>query len=201
MPLRIDWARFPDGVHFSGEGRGRAWQPETTRTERLPLDIRNLEDPIALKFINAGSDEKLLGGFLRRFGPPKRAPFSTRLDDLKELQAELLGILRTDVGKPAEQAGRLNACLTDTQLRPSAEVTEGGVRISVQADDLFSFMAMEMASAVEAGASLATCDHCGTHYLTGPLTGRRSHSKFCSDKCRVAAMRERNREGSQNGTR
>jgi hypothetical protein len=36
------------------------------------------------------------------------------------------------------------------------------------------------------------CDHCGGVYWTGHRTGRRSHAKYCSDRCRVAAMRARN---------
>ena len=35
------------------------------------------------------------------------------------------------------------------------------------------------------------CARCGKPFLTGPGTGRRSHRLYCSDSCRVMAMRER----------
>ena len=57
---------------------------------------------------------------------------------------------------------------------------------------LTQFMTMEIAMIAMHGAKLGTCEHCGAVFLTGPLTGRRSHAKYCSDRCRVAAMRARN---------
>jgi hypothetical protein len=52
---------------------------------------------------------------------------------------------------------------------------------------------IEMALAAEHGAVLAKCEHGGEYFLTGPLTGRRLGSKYCSARCRVAAMRARKR--------
>jgi hypothetical protein len=46
-------------------------------------------------------------------------------------------------------------------------------------------------------AQPGACAHCGAAYLTGPGTGHRSHRRYCSDACRVAAMRERHREAEQ----
>lgn len=43
----------------------------------------------------------------------------------------------------------------------------------------------------------AHCAHCGDEWWTGTRTGRRSHGKYCSDRCRVASMRERNRVPEQ----
>lgn len=198
IPVRLDWARHIDGVQFFDEGRKRACRPSTERTERLSLEVSNLEDPVSLRFVNAGTDEKRIGEFLRRFGPPRRsASGAYSITEIANMQADLGSIVKSGNWGPAEKAVRLNACLTNTQLRPSVDVTESGVRISVHADDLYSLMAMELASAVEVGAALTSCEHCGTHYFTGPLTGRRSHSKFCSDRCRVAAMRERNVHGTR----
>jgi hypothetical protein len=65
-------------------------------------------------------------------------------------------------------------------------------------DSLETFMIMEIAMAATLGAKLGECDHCGDAFLTGPLTGRRSHAKYCSARCRVAAMRARNQAGGTN---
>jgi hypothetical protein len=68
----------------------------------------------------------------------------------------------------------------------------GALRMLLACYDLTTFMSMEVAMAAMQGAKLGTCDHCGNVFLTGPLTGRRSHAKYCSARCRVAAMRARN---------
>jgi hypothetical protein len=39
------------------------------------------------------------------------------------------------------------------------------------------------------------CNKCGKETWTGHRTGRRSHAKYCSDRCRVAAMRMRQKSG------
>ncbi|AFL49024.1 hypothetical protein ABIE78_005214 [Sinorhizobium fredii] len=86
------------------------------------------------------------------------------------------------------------------ELMDSAEVivhpcfvhSEGTMRFVLKADTLWDFMVMEVAAIYEAGAVATSCEHCRTIFLTGPLTGRRSHAKYCSDRCRVAAMRARN---------
>ncbi|PCK87034.1 hypothetical protein CPT32_09510 [Rhizobium sophoriradicis] len=66
------------------------------------------------------------------------------------------------------------------------------MRFVLQAATLFDFMVMEVTAAHEAEAVATSCEHCRRIFLTGSLTGRRSHAKYCSDRCRVAAMRARN---------
>jgi hypothetical protein len=69
---------------------------------------------------------------------------------------------------------------------------KGTPRMLLRCKSLGDFMHMETVTAAVQGAKLATCEHCGAAFLTGPLTGRRSHAKYCSARCRVAAMRARN---------
>ncbi|AWM23719.1 hypothetical protein AOX55_0000439 [Sinorhizobium fredii CCBAU 25509] len=80
----------------------------------------------------------------------------------------------------------------DAIVWPSFVHSAGSMRFVLKADTLYDFMVMEVAAIHEAGAAAASCEHCGKIFLTGPLTGRRSHAKYCSDRCRVAAMRARN---------
>ena len=67
----------------------------------------------------------------------------------------------------------------------------GATRLVLEARNLRAFMALEVASAFEVGAGITHCKHCAVNFLFGPSTGRRSHVKYCSDRCRVAAMRAR----------
>lgn len=77
-------------------------------------------------------------------------------------------------------------------VQPSFVHSAGATRFVLEADTLFDFLIMEIAAIHAAGAVATSCEHCRKIFLTGPLTGRRSHAKYCSDRCRVAAMRARN---------
>ncbi|PDT24805.1 hypothetical protein [Rhizobium hidalgonense] len=77
-------------------------------------------------------------------------------------------------------------------VRPCFVHTADKMQFVLQADTLFAFMVMEITAAHEAEAVATSCERCRKVFLTGPLTGRRSHAKYCSDRCRVAAMRTRN---------
>jgi hypothetical protein len=66
----------------------------------------------------------------------------------------------------------------------------------LKCDHLATFMKMETALAATQGAKLGSCGHCEDVFLTGPLTGRRSHAVYCSSRCRMAAMRLRNAGGT-----
>ena len=61
----------------------------------------------------------------------------------------------------------------------------------LESTHLAQFMSMELAMIAMHGADFGTCEHCGAIFLTGPLTGQRSHAKYCSDRCRVSVMRAR----------
>ena len=101
----------------------------------------------------------------------------------------------TDGAKvPKRKAIYVNALLEDTPTKLSFDWDSDtdSERLTLHPENLFGLMALEVALAHEAGATATACEHCGKFFLTGPLTGRRSHSKYCSDRCRVAAMRKRN---------
>jgi hypothetical protein len=70
---------------------------------------------------------------------------------------------------------------------------KGTPRVLLKCSHLIALMKMEVAMIVAHGARIGECEHCGDMFATGPMTGRRSHARFCSDRCRVAAMRARNK--------
>jgi hypothetical protein len=86
-------------------------------------------------------------------------------------------------------------------LFPEFRLDERGQRVLMvlKPQSLIGFMLWEAALVALHGARLATCEHCGIYFLTGPKTGHRSDAKYHADKCRVAAMRKRNATNGKHG--
>lgn len=100
--------------------------------------------------------------------------------------------LSPDPSVRASQRLDVNQRLAVHSIRSQIRIVDGAPRLVLETDSLEGFMTLELAAAIEAGVTAVTCDHCDKLFLFGPFTGRRSHGRFCSDRCRVAAMRARN---------
>jgi hypothetical protein len=169
---------------------------ESDDGEDFELRISDLEDPLVVRFINAwGKGE--VPAFLTRFGPLRREPMYDLEIDLRAEELAIRLVSSTNQETRWRNANSVNLMLHNVDLKVGfewdLEVLAG--RLVLRPDTLLDFMRFEIAAAHEAGAVTTECAHCGKVYLTGPLTGRRSHSKFCADRCRVAAMRLRNKQG------
>jgi hypothetical protein len=92
----------------------------------------------------------------------------------------------------------LDDAVPGVKLEPAFHLEGGKPRMLLQCPDLPSFMRMEIALVALEGAKLATCAHCPNLFITGATTTRRSHAIYCSDRCRVAAMRKRKMGGMHN---
>lgn len=216
IPVRLKWRRCRDGVDMqSGVYRevtddlpngevfvcasgDKLFVPRSDRFEDVTYRVANLENPIVLHFINCfelGGETAAYGAFLSRFGMPTKEPEAhiAEVDDFANQFTAGLA-LATNVENTSERARNANHFLKGVHLTPAFDYDgpDGRGQLVLQPDTLLGFMAMEVALAHEAGATLTSCSHCKRFYLTGPLTGRRSHSRYCSDRCRVAAMRKRN---------
>jgi hypothetical protein len=90
----------------------------------------------------------------------------------------------------------LEKILSDIDLKPVLTVARKGApsRLLLNCGTLASLMLMEVALIATNGVRTTHCQYCHTMFVTGPLTWRRSHAKFCSDRCRVYAMRHRQRD-------
>src|SRR5262249_25522644 len=172
----------------------------------------DFENPVVVEFINARDDDARLQ-FFSKFGVTWGSVFGTELirpsdgyltasghGEVVRYQERLRKFLTKVTG--TDQVAALEA-LNDIVSKPGGSALlprfdlagEGGTqRMLLQCVGLLDFMSMEVAMAGSHGAKLATCEHCGDVFLTGSLTGRRSHAKYCSARCRVAAMRARNAE-------
>ncbi|TGS89483.1 hypothetical protein EN817_03845 [Mesorhizobium sp. M3A.F.Ca.ET.174.01.1.1] len=208
-PVRLEWQRPADGVDLihdeelakkRSDKDGRTIRARSDRTVPVTYEISNLENPIVAHFLNC-RDDKDRAAFVARFGHVQSDDgwlgFVPWIEHLQE-------VMRVGLKWSSQTANTLhpqaNSLMNDVtakrvSLRPSFELAAdnaNALRLVLHPDSLASYMVMEIALAHEVGAVATTCEHCGKHFLTGPLTGRRSHAKYCSDRCRVAAMRKRN---------
>jgi hypothetical protein len=196
IPIKLRWERRVDGFERDTE-RPHQLRARSERTDPAVYEVADLKAPIVLRLVNCRTDEDCVE-FANRFGSPLH--FNDAVLSLPLIRGMAEG-LRTQVlstiGKhlaPQERAHFVNEAISNVTLRPCYVYSDltGRGRLILEADTLHSFMMMEHLAAHEAGAVATSCEHCNKIFLTGPLTGNRSHAKYCSDRCRVAAMRARN---------
>jgi hypothetical protein len=60
-----------------------------------------------------------------------------------------------------------------------------GFRHTLTTNSLINGLWLQLASDVSGGAAFRLCERCGELFETGPRTGRRADSKFCSDAHRI----------------
>jgi hypothetical protein len=164
--------------------------------------LSDLEDPLVLRYLNA-KDDSAVEKFFSRFGLTD--DLSTRHKGVPEFaidrgdvlaQKRSFGLLLRQACGEASSAHALDRHLFERSQELTGRLLRDpetkSLRVAFQAAYLSEFMVWEIVSAAVNGVRLATCEHCGVLFLTGPLTGRRSHAHYHADKCRVAAMRARN---------
>lgn len=214
LALALEWSRCPDGVEIyeitPDEGnslltrlasqaiKGPRYRYRSDRRVPAVYDAVNLENPIVLHFINTQTDDERRA-FFDRFGMGTREGEQS-VDDVGTWHGYLAASATLALGGVADvRASTVNNLVGRVSLTPSFDYSgEGGQsRMVMHPKSLNQFMCMEIAVAATNGVSMRMCDHCGKLFFTGPLTGRRSTAKFCSDRCRVAAMRKRNAEAGQ----
>jgi hypothetical protein len=195
--LFLESRRCPDGVELVVPALNGPliFRDRTDRREPVRLEIQNLENPVVVEFVNARTDAELAEFFLK-YGLPDFTPSNEHLFKLENIHIQQGG-LRIGLEK-AGGSSQVDALQTINQhgainLQPIFDLAgEGGApRMLLKCKSLTEFMLSEIAMVAVHGAKFAECDHCHKVFLTGALTGRRSHSKYCSDRCRVAAMRLR----------
>jgi hypothetical protein len=220
--LFLEAERCPDGVELerrnvelydyqhgtTSNGPQARFRTRSDRRQPIRLEFQNLQNPVVVEFVNAREDSEL-AKFFSQFGwlsseeEEQRSEYAYgpllefALTSQKEFR-NWLGSLGNSSALDALRAISSSYGYGGIQLEPEFDLSgEGGTpRMLLKCSNLANFMKMEIAMAAMHGAKLATCERCGAVFLTGPLTGRRSHAKYCSDRCRVAAMRARNKGGA-----
>ncbi len=166
----------------------------TERSEPVRFEFKNLESLIVVEFINAGGDERLRQFFERR-GLTAPGKYVLR-DDVLQSQVQFrLMLQNTDDSAivAVKTANDIIATHHGFNLRPTWHLAgqRGATHVTLKSTSLLGFMLMETSIATARGAHLTTCEQCATAFLTGKSTSRRASARFCSDRCRVAAMRAR----------
>ncbi|MFI0847331.1 hypothetical protein [Mesorhizobium sp. IMUNJ 23232] len=200
IPILLEWKKPKGKVVLER----RPWpdvesaQYECVVAEGGDVDIAlrsiNLENPIALKYINCRTDDDLLT-FVSLYGDPfgfgdlKYRPVYRYLTDTDYLELALFALAGE---RQNRNRSHIEAVLHDIRLKPVFEFFDSGkARVIMSAPSLYAFMAMEVAAAGEAGATLRKCAHCQELFLIGPMTNRRDTAIYCRDRCRVYASRAR----------
>lgn len=213
--LRLDWSRCLDGAEIVDYGPerprqrgetiydvpkyGRHFRLKSDRRELIRLDCINLELPVVLHFINATTENALVQ-FFGRYGLLDRMMDELPAEYVVGQQAALFALLVSAVsGEPKLRGLAVERLLQNTLLKPFLDFSKDGLSArSLQPRTLQGFMIMEILFAAAKGARLACCEYCTTAFFTGSMTGRRSSSKYCRDRCRVAGNRKRQKEGEIN---
>jgi hypothetical protein len=85
----------------------------------------------------------------------------------------------------------LDSPLAGAAMTPDIEFRSGKPTLLLPTISLNSFMLMETALVITGGSQVMRCAECATVFVTGSGTGRRGTSRYCSNRCRVAAQRSR----------
>jgi hypothetical protein len=207
----LDWEFCPDGVELAS-ATDPVYRYRSDKRTAVRYELINLETPIALAFANARTDADRVA-FFSRYGlivrPTKHVWHYTQLGPERDwwpplsaekvyLEHSLIQALITTIGRiDSKDTGAAivtaENALARVSLTPTLDHRQGHPRLAVKVNSLFDFMLMEVALIGVEGARCSSCARCGTMFVTGPKTGRRSSAVYCSDRCRVAAMRQRQR--------
>jgi hypothetical protein len=164
-------------------------------------DAVDLEDALAVRFVNATDDDKLID-FFKRFGLPEHLVRYAKIGggeprNIVLGRQRVLRHLLQDAG--GGDAARAVKAANDAlrHARSDRLSLEPGGRMVRTTQSLMDFMYMEVAETAANGARLASCKRCGNVFLYGRGTKRRSTAKYCSDRCRVGTHRANklNRKG------
>jgi len=186
LGLQLEWESLPDGARLDG----KTFKARTPRRFPFKLDVENLEDPLVVQFINAHTDEER-EAFLAKYGFPNGGREYLRADALRD-QAELRKRLKLAGSESSEEVSKAFRLLEE--YRPAVYPDLNGRRLMLLVMTPRDLMFMEIALVAQNDVRFAACEQCGTAFLTGPLTKRRSHAVFCSPRCRMAATRARQAE-------
>jgi hypothetical protein len=190
LPIRLETHRWPQGFWLNDDNPDRP-QALIARGAPEPLVIESvdLETPVFIRFINCESDADYVR-FVDRFCDRMTVSLPELRRDAEQLRTAAVETLSADPEREPH-ADLFVTPLGEARLRPTIRRVDGASRLVLSALTTVSFMALEVAVALDIGAIITACQHCKQHFLYGPHTGRRSHGKFCSDRCRVAASRVR----------
>lgn len=210
--VAIDWERCPDGVEviykgppgstgesdprYDAMGTGYWFYYRSDRREKFTRTLADLSEPLVTQFVNASTVEALTA-FFNRFGIPQAQPAlgvdlagtvnaQLAVKDLFKSYTEgnVANLLETFDNIAKRRLGKITPRLSWSGANPS---------LTLVPDSLIAFMTLEATMIMAGGARMMKCHRCGSLFLSGSNTGRRSTAYYCSNRCRVGAQRESHR--------
>lgn len=210
----LRWETCSDGIEIVEQGPGTRSMNlsaieegdlfaryKSHRRKALSHKLVSLNNPLVVQLANAFSLNHL-ESFYAEYGleilplagatplpPPPEWPVK-RPSEIRS--SSLVALLRLmGSGNPAEVATNANLVLRDLPISIHFESTGSAKGVSLYTNNLSNFMRWECVAVGEVGAKLVECRNCSRMFLVGPMTGRRTDARHCSDRCRVAVGRRR----------
>lgn len=195
LPIRLEAYRWSSGYRRLPDEPNKLAAEASTK-EPLVIERPDLEDPVFVRLANCRSDEDLVR-FANRYADRQLEYLDVLSKGSKSFRDLALKSLVRDATGQRSTSKALNKALSDVSVRAELRAVDGAQRLFLVVDRTEHFMMLEIAAALDANADATACRHCQKIFLFGPHTGRRSHGKYCSDRCRVAASRSRGKEAQQ----
>jgi hypothetical protein len=126
-------------------------------------------------------------GLLRAPEEQRIAPVQWMLDEQKTLSITLMLL---EAGDPAELMKRLNSWAAGCTFGLQ-RADDGSLATILIPGSLIQAIWLQLALHAASGAKLLSCDRCGKPFQVGTGTKRRSTAKYCSNACKVAAYKAR----------
>jgi hypothetical protein len=220
----INLERCRDGVELIEQRDRMLFRYRSERIDRWRHTFVDLEKTVLVDFVNAVDDKQRQaffeqhglmlnidrGKLLRRDEETREAPLildkhghRPAIDREAVLQNQSwFRALLLDAGSGVESDAivDINGIYAQSTLYDLAPAfhragPSGTPQVVMESRTVIGFMMLEAAMIATNGARVHECEYCKSLFLTGPATWRRSHAVYCSDKCRVAAMRARKAAG------
>jgi len=196
-------------VRFKSEAR------EVNRFEST-----NYRDSLVLKFASANTEEKLQR-FLSDYGKPRGGgvapegrPYVEPVEPvetnpqiieylaslpegtvLEEIQLDQVKIRKLIQSKSTSNFADQFAASVVIRMQPPKSGQQQGLLL--RPTSLFEFMKFEAALIVCGHVEVTTCPHCGNFFVIGGEKAKRTDTKYCSPRCRVAAHRLRKKTATK----
>lgn len=161
---------------------------------------RELDKPMVLDFINIGRQGgdliEGLAAFVSEYGAPtseERHAGAASVEAMLGCRSLLESSAQQHSAGQIDMSARLFTIFSDylSQLSPRLRFYHGTAIpvLSLQAANLYTYMAMELGTIIAGGVGIKQCAHCKTFFTAGS-GGKRVTAVYCSNRCRVAQQRE-----------
>ena len=198
LPVRGRFRVCEDGYEWSDvrSGRARITEPAVPEWKTSLATITNMAVEIANVSLN---DDVGVRGFLGRWGLP------VIKDETKQatmMLADFYDLVR-NVRDAVAHASRRDEKSFKAQFdkhailaaRPRYETHAalGEPQVFVESRDPAAMAWLQLAQREVSNAEYRRCGWCGTYFVVSGVEGHRRSRQYCSDRCRVAANRAKNR--------